>query len=199
MSLAAQTTTLLIASVSAKLFTLVYPKHDAETVILLLGGPGVPMDFSPIAEPLSRKYQVIAFEQRGTGRSPVTGGTSLLGMLGLDKAYQSLFNQVLENYMREIAPAFTAIDAMVENVRAEPIKMTRACILDYPPLKDSMDYRFPIVITYVEKDIYGKSKQSVRGRFPKATFVDYANAGHIAWTDNNAKFIDTLTDFYQLS
>jgi pimeloyl-ACP methyl ester carboxylesterase len=133
MSLAAQTTTLLIASVSAKLFTLVYPKHDAETVILLLGGPGVPMDFSPIAEPLSRKYQVIAFEQRGTGRSPVTGGTSLLGMLGLDKAYQSLFKQVLENYMREIAPAFTAIDAMVENVRAEPIKMTRACILDYPP------------------------------------------------------------------
>lgn len=287
MSATAQSTTLLIAGVSAKLFTVVYPKHDAETVILLHGGPGVPTDFSPIAEHLSGKYQAIAFEQRGTGRSPVTGRTysieeylqdidavaqyfgvqkfhlfghswgglyaqihaernpqrvlsmflcspasgtgelwrqteqeamrfnrkhsslwgwlmmgakSLLGMLGLDKAYQSLFKQVLENYMREFDPSFTATDAMVENVRAEPINMTRACILKYRALKDPIDYRFPIVITCGEKDIYGKSKQSViRSRFPKAMFVEFANAGHLAWIDNNPKVIDTLTEFYRLS
>ncbi len=43
MSFGAQSETLLIESGSAKLFTIVYPKQNAETVILLHGGPGVPM------------------------------------------------------------------------------------------------------------------------------------------------------------
>ncbi len=66
---------LLIDSVSAQIFTTVYQKQNAETVILLHGGPGVPMDFSPLAERLCGSYQVIAFEQRGTGRSPAKGAT----------------------------------------------------------------------------------------------------------------------------
>ena len=286
MPLIAQTITLLVEGASAKLFTIAYPNHDAESVLLLHGGPGVPMDFSTIAEPLSRKYQVIIFEQRGTRRSPVSGRTysideyvqdidaiaqrfgvqrfhlfghswgglyaqiyaernpqrilsmflcspssgtgeqwqqterevmafnkrqsglwgwsmlgakSLLGTLGFDKAYKSLFKQVLENYIRDFDPSFSATDAMVENVRAEPINKTRASILKYPLLKDSVNYAFPIVITYGEKDIYGKSRQNVRTRFPKATFVEYANAGHIAWKNNSAQFTASLTDFYQLS
>lgn len=286
MSRALHTTTLLVEGASAQLFTIAYPNHDSDLVILLHGGPGVPMDFSAIAVPLSRKYRVIAFEQRGTGRSPVTGRTysideyiqdidaiahhfgarkfhlfghswgglyaqiyaernpnrvlsmflcspssgtgeqwkqteievmafnkshtgrwgwsmmgakSSLGMLGLDKAYQSLFKQVLENYMSDFDPSFIATDAMVENVRAEPINKTRACIVKYPLLKDSVGYGFPIVVTYGEKDIYGKSKQYVRTRFPKATFVEYSNAGHFAWKNREAQFIVTLTDFYRLS
>ena len=285
MSYGAQTTTMLIESVSAKLFTVVYPKHNAETVILLHGGPGVPMDFSPIPEQLSLKYQVIAFDQRGTGRSPAKGATysieeylkdidaiaqnfgvnkfhlfghswgglyaqiyaeknpqrvlsmflcspssgtgelwiltesevmsfnkeqsglwgwsimgvkSLLGMLGSDKAYQSLFKQVLENYNKKFDPSFNAPDAMVENVRAEPINKTRSHIVEYPLLTDAIDFRFPIMITYGQKDIYGESKKSVKNRFPNATFVEFDNAGHIAWKHNNAKFTRTLTDFYQL-
>jgi len=276
---------MLIESVSAKLFTVVYPKQNAETVILLHGGPGVPMDFSPIPEQLSLKYQVIAFDQRGTGRSPAKGATysieeylkdidaiaqnfgvnkfhlfghswgglyaqiyaeknpqrvlsmflcspssgtgelwiltesevmsfnkeqsglwgwsimgvkSLLGMLGSDKAYQSLFKQVLENYNKKFDPSFAATDAMVENVRAEPINKTRSHIVEYPLLTDAIDFRFPIMITYGQKDIYGESKKSVKNRFPNATFVEFDNAGHIAWKHNNAKFTRTLTDFYQL-
>ncbi len=243
------------------------------------------MDFSPIAEQLSRNYQVITFDQRGTGRSPATGATysieeylndidsiaqnfgvnefhlfghswgglyaqiyaeknpqrvlsmflsspssgtgelwkktesevmsfnkersglwgwsimgvkSLLGMLGSDKAYQSLFKQVSENYNKEFDPSFTATDAMVENVRAEPINKTRAHIVQYPRLKDSMNYHFPVMIAYGQKDIYGESKKSVKNRFPKATFVEYENEGHIAWKHNSVKFNITLTDFYRL-
>ena len=276
---------MLIESVSAKLFTVVYPKQNVETVILLHGGPGVPMDFSPIPEQLSLKYQVIAFDQRGTGRSPAKGATysieeylkdidaiaqnfgvnkfhlfghswgglyaqiyaeknpqrvlsmflcspssgtgelwiltesevmsfnkeqsglwgwsimgvkSLLGMLGSDKAYQSLFKQVLENYNKKFDPSFAATDAMVENVRAEPINKTRSHIVESPLLTDAIDFRFPIMITYGQKDIYGESKKSVKNRFPNATFVEFDNAGHIAWKHNNAKFTRTLTDFYQL-
>jgi len=55
---------LLIESKNAKLFTTIYPKQNAETVILLHGGPGVPMDYFPIADQLSHKYQAIAFDQR---------------------------------------------------------------------------------------------------------------------------------------
>jgi len=285
-SYGAETRTMLIESASAKLYTVVYPKQNAETVILLHGGPGVPMDFSPIAELLSRKYQVIAFDQRGTGRSPATAGAtysideyiqdieavaqhfgvnkfhlfghswgglyaqlyaennpqrilsmflsspssgtgeiwkqtesevmsfnkkhsgwwgwsmmgvkSLLGMFGSDKAYQSLFKQVLENYNREYDPSFMATDSMVENVRAKPINKTRPHIVAYPPLKDSIDYRFPIIVTYGQKDIYGESKNSVKNRFPKATFVEFQNAGHIAWKHNLPAFARTLTDFYQV-
>jgi len=276
---------LLIESVSAKLFTVVYPKQNAETVVLLHGGPGVPIDFSPIAEQLSRNYQVITFDQRGTGRSPATGATysideylkdidaitqhfgvnkfhlfghswgglygqiyaekkpqrvlsmflsspssgtgdvwkqtesevmsfnkghsdlwgwvtmgvkSLLGMLGSDKAYQSLFKQVLENYNKDFDPSFVATDAMVENVRAEPINQTRCHIVEYPPLEDAPDYNFPVMITYGQKDIYGKSKSSVRKRFPRATFVEFQNAGHIAWRHNNPEFMRVLSGFYQL-
>ncbi len=279
------TETLLIDSGSAKLFAIVYPRQNAETVLLLHGGPGVPMDFSPIAEQLSRKYQVISFDQRGTGRSPAPGATysideylkdidavthhfgvnkshlfghswgglyaqiyaerypqkvlsmflsspssgtgelwkqtesevmafnkehsgfwgwsvmgvkSLLGMLGSDAAYQSLFKQVLENYNREFDPTFTATDAMVENVRAEPINKTRPCILEYPLLKDSPDHRFPIMITYGQKDLYGESKRSVKNRFPKATFVEFENAGHIAWRHKKEEFNHTLIEFYRI-
>ena len=278
-------TTMLIESDSARLFTVVYQKPDAETVILLHGGPGVPMDFSPIAEQLSRTYQVIAFEQRGTGRSPADGASysideyltdidvvarhfgvqkfhlfghswgglyaqiyaeknpqrvlsmflsspssgtgevwkqtesevmlfnkrhsgfwgwllmgvrSLLGMLGSDKAYQSLFKQVLDNYNKEFDPAFAATDAMVENVRAEPINKTRPHLVDYPPLIDAVDYRFPIMITYGQKDIYGESTISVKRRFPKATFIEIENAGHIAWKHNSAEFFHILNQFYRL-
>lgn len=66
------------------------------------------------------------------------GAKSLLGMLGSDKAYQSFFKQVLENYNKEFDPSFAATDAMVENVRAEPINKTRSSIVEYPPLKDSV-------------------------------------------------------------
>lgn len=285
-SYGAETRNELVESASARLFTVIYPKRNAETVILLHGGPGVPMDFSPIAEPLSRQYQVIVFDQRGTGRSPVAAGAtysmeeyiqdieavarhfgvnqfhlfghswgglyaqiyaeknpqrvlsmflsspssgtgeiwkqtegevmafnkehsglwgwsmmgmkSLLGMLGSDKAYQSLFKQVLENYNKDYDPSFTATDTMVENVRAEPINKTRAHIVKYPLLKDAIDYRFPIMVTYGQKDIYGLSRESVKKRYPKATFVEIQNAGHIAWRNNNEAFLRVLADFYRL-
>ncbi len=285
-SYGAETRTMLIDRTSAKLFTVVYPKQNAETVILLHGGPGVPMDFSPIAEPLSRQYQVIAFDQRGTGRSPAAaeatysineymqdietiaryfglnkfhlfghswgglyaqiyteknpqrilsmflsspssgtgeiwrqtenevmsfnrehsglwgwlmmGVKSLLGLLGSDKAYQSLFKQVLENYNKEYDPSFAATDAMVENLQALPINKTRRHIVAYPQLKDSIDYRFPIMVTYGENDIYGESKNDVKRRFLKATFVEIQHAGHIAWKHNYPAFVRTLSDFYHL-
>lgn len=278
-------TTIMIESTTATLFATVHPKRNADTVILLHGGPGVPTDFSPIEEHLARMYQVIAFDQRGTRRSPVKeGGYSiaeylqdidaiagrlqlskfhlfghswggllaqiyaernpqnvsslflsspssgtgrvwkqtesevmafnrrrsglrgflrmgvglLFGILGSDGAYQVVFRQVLENYNREFDPTFRATDAMVENVRAEPINKTRPRILKYPLLKDAVDYKFPILVIYGEKDIYGKSKEHVRKRFPKATFLEIENAGHIAWRHNAGRFFGVLSEFYRL-
>jgi len=45
------------------------PLQDAETVILLHGGPGVPNAMEQVGDILSQKYQLIYFEQRGTGSS----------------------------------------------------------------------------------------------------------------------------------
>lgn len=69
-------------------------------------------------------------------------------------------------------------------------------ILNYPMLKDSIHYQFPIMITYGQKDIYGKSKKWVVKRFPGATFIEVENAGHIAWKHNREKFFEILDDFY---
>ena len=275
----------MIESSNAKLFTELHQKYNAETIIMLHGGPGVPMDFAPIVEVLSSKYQVISFDQRGTGRSPAKGATysmdeyiddidavskyyavtefhlfghswgglyaqiyaernprkvlslflsspssgtgsvwkaterevmlfnkrhsgfwgalmmglkSIFGMLGSDAAYQSLFKTVLENYNRDFDPFFRASDQMVKNVRAESINKTRTRILRYPLLKDSIDYGFPIVVTYGDRDIYGDSRQYVKNRFPRATFIDIENAGHLAWRHNPETFFRIVRRFYQI-
>ncbi len=44
-----------------------YAKQEADTLILLHGGPGVPDEMTEVRELVSRKYQVITFDQRGTG------------------------------------------------------------------------------------------------------------------------------------
>ncbi len=276
---------LMIQSASAELFTTIYPKENAETVFLLHGGPGVPMDFSPLIDKFVVKYQVIVFEQRGTGRSSANGaafsvdeylgdidaiakhfgltefhlfghswgglyaqiyteknpsrilslflsspssGTgeiwketesevmsfnkehsgfwgwsmmglkSLLGIFGSDMAYQSLFKQVFENYIKEFDPSFVASDAMVQNVRAKPINKTRSHLMKYPLLKNGMNYRFPTIIAYGQFDVYGASKKHVKKRFPNATFIEYENAGHIAWMQNKDEFIDSMISFYKM-
>lgn len=66
---------LFIESNGAILNTWIYPRQNAETVILLHGGPGVPDPMKPIIDLLKDRYQVIYFQQRGTGASVCSGGS----------------------------------------------------------------------------------------------------------------------------
>lgn len=59
----------LVQNGKVSLHTTVYPREHAETVVLLHGGPGVPDSMFELAAELHRKFQVINFEQRGTGLS----------------------------------------------------------------------------------------------------------------------------------
>ncbi|AKD05078.1 alpha/beta hydrolase [Pontibacter korlensis] len=61
---------ILVANQATRLYTVTYPNKGKETVILLHGGPGVPDGLDPVAEYLSRYFQVITFHQRGTLNSP---------------------------------------------------------------------------------------------------------------------------------
>lgn len=65
----------LIKSKGALLNTWIYPKKNAETVVLLHGGPGVPDPMQPIIELLKGQFQVIYFQQRGTGASGCLNGS----------------------------------------------------------------------------------------------------------------------------
>jgi proline iminopeptidase len=58
---------LTIHSGSACLVVKLYAKPEAETVILLHGGPGVPDEMTEVREILVEHFQVITFDQRGTG------------------------------------------------------------------------------------------------------------------------------------
>ncbi len=65
---------LIVDNKGDKLFTEFYPNEGKETVILLHGGPGFPLDFKEVAEVLGNTYQVINFHQRGTRQSPCPSG-----------------------------------------------------------------------------------------------------------------------------
>ncbi len=144
--------------------------------------------------------EVLAFNRRHSTawRWARTGWHAMLGALGSDVATRSLFKLVAENYNREFDPAFEAADAMVENVRAAPVNMTRRRILAYPPLKDGVEYPFPILVVYGERDIYGESRRALPARYPKARFVEIPGAGHLAWLHNPAAFDAVLREFFGL-
>jgi proline iminopeptidase len=125
------------------------------------------------------------------------GLKSLLGLLGSDRAQQSLFKQVLDNYNKGFYPSWAAPD--VQNVRAEPANKTRLQIRRYPPLKETMHCPFPVMITYGDRDIYGEGRQQVLMRLPGARYIEFRNSGHIPWKQNAEDFFKILTEFYELS
>jgi proline iminopeptidase len=58
----------IIQSGNCSIEVKLYSRTGAETVILLHGGPGVPDEMTEVREILTEKYQVITFDQRGTGK-----------------------------------------------------------------------------------------------------------------------------------
>lgn len=60
----------IIDNKADRLFTVIYPKSDKETIVLLHGGPGFPSDLTEVVNSLKDSFQVITFHQRGTEKSP---------------------------------------------------------------------------------------------------------------------------------
>lgn len=274
-----------IKSGTAQLNTWIYPKSSAETVILLHGGPGVPTPMDSVINYLKDYYQVIFFQQRGTGNSYVeddsyniadylldinsianyfhldqfhlfghswgglyaqiyaqefpdkvkslflsspSSGTgsqwdetedevmafnkskvnfwklvsmgyfSVAGMLGSDSAYQCLFKIVLSNYNSDFDVPEQDLSWM-EGIRAEPINETRTNISNYPLLKNVESPKFPVTITYGERDIYGKSMEYVKKRYKGAKIFTIENSGHIPWLHNPNRFIEILYSHFGIN
>lgn len=61
----------IIVNGNCRLAVKIYPQPEAETVILLHGGPGVPDEMTEVREILTDKLQVITFDQRGIGMEDV--------------------------------------------------------------------------------------------------------------------------------
>lgn len=60
------------AMLHATLHAVQGPQRPAPGFVLLHGGPGLPMDYEPVVQLLAARFTVLAFDQRGTARSPVT-------------------------------------------------------------------------------------------------------------------------------
>jgi proline iminopeptidase len=58
---------ILIKSGDANLSVMQYARANSDTIILLHGGPGVPDEMTEVREFLTRYFQVVTFDQRGTG------------------------------------------------------------------------------------------------------------------------------------
>ncbi|KAA3624296.1 MAG: alpha/beta fold hydrolase [Bacteroidetes bacterium] len=124
------------------------------------------------------------------------GWNSLMGALGSNKAYQSLFTQVVNNYHEghQVAMAEQATD--FSKITSEPINKTRKNILKYPELEKMQNPGFPILITFGSNDIYGKSKQLTVERYPDATTVIVPSSGHMPWLHNPGFFKEVISGFY---
>lgn len=123
------------------------------------------------------------------------GWNSLLGMLGSDKAYQRIFEQVLKNYHADYGKIPVDTESL-SGVHAKPINETRKEIIGYKPLTELKDTNFPILITYGDNDIYGDSKNELINRFPTANVQLLDNCGHIPWKHNLSHFKSILDEFY---
>jgi proline iminopeptidase len=66
------------------------------------------------------------------------------------------------------------------------------------PLEHWQRLPFPVLISYGQHDIYGDSRRLVQERFPGASLVEIAGAGHVPWVHNPAAFAAVLADFYRL-
>ena len=117
--------------------------------------------------------EVLQFNKRMTNFSGwmKMGLNSLLGMLGSDKAYQRVFEQVLKNYHSDYGKIPIDIESL-NGVHAEPINKTRKEIIRYEPLAELKEANFPIIISYGDNDIYGDSKNELINRFPTADVPD---------------------------
>ncbi len=98
---------------------------------------------------------------------------------------------VLSNYNADFDVPEQDLSWM-EGINSEPINATRKSISNYPLLKNIKSPKFPITITYGEKDIYGKSKEYVKKRYKSAKIFTIENAGHIPWLHNRDRFIQIL-------
>jgi D-alanyl-D-alanine carboxypeptidase len=124
------------------------------------------------------------------------GWNSLWGTLGSDNAYQNLFSQVLKNYHVGHNSNAVSEEADFFKITSDPINKTRKNIIQYPELKKMAKIGFPILITYGDADIYGKSKELTISRYPEATTLFIPSAGHLTWVQNPSGFKNVIDRFY---
>jgi proline iminopeptidase len=125
------------------------------------------------------------------------GWHNLLGILGSDKAYQRLFEQVMKNYNNGFIR--TEIDGIdFDNLKAEPINKTRKEIIKYPILKKQENPNFKVTIVYGDRDIYKSSKNYVLERYPTAEVFEISNCGHLPWLHNPTEYREKLNRHYEI-
>lgn len=122
------------------------------------------------------------------------GWNNLLGMLGSDKGYARLFEQVMKNYNHGFVD-----DGVVnfDQVRARAINRTMPEITRYPELKGIAMPLFPITISYGDNDIYQASQDFVLQRYPSAQVHFIPRSGHIPWLHNPAAYFEVLSGHFQ--
>lgn len=141
--------------------------------------------------------EVMHFNKKNAAANEWTkmGWYSLLGMFGNDKAYQKLFKLVLKNYHKHYGKVHLD-NSYFEKIHAAPVNKTRKEILNYKSLSIFKKPNYPVIITYGEHDIYGKSKTVILNRFPTAKIETIEECGHIPWKQNLKDFNCILNKFY---
>ena len=108
------------------------------------------------------------------------GWISLLGVLGSNNAYRRLFRQVFKNYHKYLQDSESPEEELAE-IFADPINKYRKEIIDYRSLKKVQNSPFPISISYVDHDIYGRSKIKLIERFSTTRVYEIKGCGYISW------------------
>jgi proline iminopeptidase len=125
-----------------------------------------------------------------------TGLLSLCGMMGSSKAYRKLYRCVIQKYNQGFAVPSPDWEKL-NKINARPVNKTRRNIRKHHPLKTFGNTSYPVMITYGQFDVYAKSREFVKMRFPYARYEIIPDCGHTPWKHNLPAFENILKDFYK--
>ena len=132
----------------------------------------------------------------------IIGINSLRGLIGSNKGYRNIFKLLWKFYFKNPNDAVEAKPNWLLGINAIAINKTRKNIilLNNAALDEAlMDFNKPVTVLFGSYDIYGKSKELIKVRFPNLNYIILENSGHLAWIQDNRNFKKLLNEFYTLS
>jgi len=127
------------------------------------------------------------------------GWYSLWGAMGFDFGYKMIFANVWRYYFKEPKSVPAPAPEWLNGVKAKAVNETRKNLVMLDNNKFNTRFgkvNVPLLLTYGKYDIYGPSRSSKIQTLPNAKYVEFENAGHLAWIQSSDSFERIAQEFY---
>lgn len=120
----------------------------------------------------------------------------LPGRVG-DRSASRMMARVWRNYFDPPETAPAPSPEWLAGVRSRPVFETRRAALTADRGELRMLPPLPVLITFGQDDIYGRSTERLIARYPNARVVLIPECGHVPWIQSRRAFEDIIVSFFQ--